>query len=31
MDHNRFTFRFQGLNQKSTGVELANVVKGILG
>ena len=31
MDHNRFTFRFQGLNQKPTGVELAKVVSGILG
>ena len=31
MDHNRFTFRFQGLNHKPTGVELAHVVKGILG
>ena len=30
MDHNRFTFRFQGLNHKPTGVEPANVVKGIL-
>ncbi len=30
MDHNRFTFRFQGLNQKPTGVEPAKVVKGIL-
>ena len=27
MDHNRFTFRFQGLNHKPTGVEPA---KGIL-
>ena len=31
MDHNRFTFRFQGLNHKPTGVEPAHVVKGILG
>jgi len=31
MDHNRFTFRFQGLNQKPTGVEPAVVVDGILG
>jgi hypothetical protein len=30
MDHNRFTFRFQGLNQKPTGVEPAHVVSGIL-
>lgn len=31
LDHNRFTFRFQGLNHKPTGVEAAHVVKGILG
>ncbi len=31
MDHNRFTFRSQGLSQKPTGVEAAHVVKGILG
>jgi hypothetical protein len=31
MDHKRFTFRFQGLNQKPTGVEPAKVVTGILG
>ena len=30
MDHNRFTFRFQGLSHKPTGVEPAQVVKGIL-
>ena len=30
MDHQRFTFRFQGLDQKLTGVEPAQVVKGIL-
>jgi len=30
-DHNRFTFRFQGLNQKLTGVEPAKVVSGVLG
>ncbi|MFU8892430.1 MAG: DUF1501 domain-containing protein [Luteolibacter sp.] len=30
MDHNRFTFRFQGLNHKPTGVEAAHVVRGIL-
>ena len=30
MDHNRFTFRFQGLNHKPTGVEPAKVVQGIL-
>jgi hypothetical protein len=31
MDHDRFTFRFQGLNQKPTGVIPAKVVEGILG
>jgi hypothetical protein len=31
MDHDKFTFRFQGLNQKPTGVIPAKVVKGILG
>jgi hypothetical protein len=30
MDHNRFTFSFQGLNQKPTGVMPAHVVDGIL-
>jgi len=30
MDHNRFTFRFQGLNHKPTGVEPAHVVHGVL-
>ncbi|QTN32750.1 DUF1501 domain-containing protein [Akkermansiaceae bacterium] len=30
MDHDRFTFRFQGLNQKPTGVTPAKVVEGIL-
>lgn len=30
MDHNRFTFRFQGLNHKPTGVEPAKVVSDIL-
>jgi len=30
MDHNRFTFRFQGLNQKLTGVIPAKVINGIL-
>lgn len=30
MDHNRFTFSFQGLNHKPTGVMPANVVNGIL-
>ena len=31
MDHDRFTFSFQGLNQKPTGVIPAKVVEGILG
>jgi len=30
LDHNRFTFSFQGLNHKATGVIPANVVKGII-
>ncbi|MFN0126579.1 MAG: DUF1501 domain-containing protein [Verrucomicrobiales bacterium] len=30
LDHNRFTFQFQGLSQKLTGVEPAHVVKGVL-
>ncbi|HZJ15760.1 MAG TPA: DUF1501 domain-containing protein [Chthoniobacteraceae bacterium] len=30
IDHSRFTFRFQGLEQRLTGVEPAHVVKGIL-
>jgi len=30
MNHDRFTFRFQGLNQKPTGVQPAKVVNGIL-
>ena len=30
IDHNRFTFKFQGLDQKLTGVEGANVVTDIL-
>ena len=29
-DHKRFTFRYQGLDQKLTGVEQANIVKGLL-
>jgi hypothetical protein len=29
-DHKRFTYRFQGLDQKLTGVEPANVVKDLL-
>ncbi|MFK7850250.1 MAG: DUF1501 domain-containing protein [Akkermansiaceae bacterium] len=31
MNHDRFTFRFQGLNHKPTGVQPAKVVDGILG
>lgn len=30
IDHNRFTYKFQGLDMKLTGVEKASVVKGIL-
>ena len=30
IDHNRFTFRFQGLNHKPTGVMPASVVDGVL-
>jgi len=30
IDHERFTYRYQGLDQKLTGVEKARVVKGIL-
>jgi hypothetical protein len=30
MDHNRFTFRFQGLNHKPTGVLPAKAVEAIL-
>jgi hypothetical protein len=30
IDHLRFTFRFQGLDQRLTGVEPANVVTGVL-
>ena len=30
IDHNRLTFRYQGLDQKLTGVEPARVVKEIL-
>ncbi len=29
-DHRRFTFRYQGLNQRLTGVEPARVVKELL-
>ncbi|MBX9627438.1 MAG: DUF1501 domain-containing protein [Gemmataceae bacterium] len=31
IDHERFTFRHQGLDQKLTGVEKANVVKALIG
>jgi hypothetical protein len=30
VDHERFTYKYQGLDQKLTGVEKASVVKGIL-
>ncbi|OWK36150.1 DUF1501 domain-containing protein [Fimbriiglobus ruber] len=30
IDHERFTFKYQGLDQKLTGVEHANVVKAVL-
>ena len=30
VDHDRLTFRFQGLNQRPTGVEPAHVVQDIL-
>lgn len=30
IDHEKFTFKFQGLDQKLTGVEPASVVKGVL-
>jgi len=30
IDHAKFTYKFQGLDQRLTGVELAKVVKGIL-
>jgi hypothetical protein len=30
IEHRKFTFRFQGLDQRLTGVEEAHVVKGIL-
>ena len=30
IDHNRFSFKFQGLDQKLTGVEHANVMKELL-
>jgi hypothetical protein len=30
IDHERFTYPFQGLDQRLTGVEHAHVVKGVL-
>ena len=30
IDHNRFTYKYQGLDMRLTGVEPANVVKQIL-
>jgi hypothetical protein len=30
IDHERFTFPFQGLDQRLTGVEHAHVIKGVL-
>ncbi|MDB5308531.1 MAG: hypothetical protein JWO38_2733 [Gemmataceae bacterium] len=30
IDHNRFTFRYQGLDQKLTGVEKAEVIKALI-
>ena len=30
IDHERFTYKFQGLDQRLTGVEHAHAVKGIL-
>ena len=30
INHDRFTFRYQGLDQKLTGVEKANVVKALV-
>jgi len=30
IDHRKLTFKFQGLDQRLTGVEERNVVKGIL-
>ncbi len=30
IDHSRFTFKYQGLDQRLTGVEPANIVKGLL-
>jgi hypothetical protein len=30
MDHERFTFKFQGLDQRLTGVESAHVIKDLI-
>ena len=30
IDHNRFTFRYQGLDQKLTGVEKAEPIKALI-
>jgi hypothetical protein len=30
IDHNRLTFKYQGLDQRLTGVEPAKVIEGIL-
>ncbi len=30
IDHNSFTFKFQGMDAKLSGVEKSNVVKGLL-
>ena len=30
IDHERFTYKFRGLNVKLTGVEEAHVIKGVL-
>ncbi|MCW5982135.1 MAG: hypothetical protein KIT09_28875 [Bryobacteraceae bacterium] len=30
IDHDRFTYKYQGLDQKFTGVEKAGVVKAVL-
>jgi hypothetical protein len=31
LDHNRFSYQFQGLDMKLTGVEKARVVKELIG
>ena len=30
IDHERFTYKFQGLDQRLTGVEPAEIVRGVL-